>query len=57
MIGLRLLALFLIFLALTHLSLAAKIKPANISDEELRKIIETDPADEIKISFWDLPLS
>jgi len=56
MSSLRLLALFLIFLALTHLSLAAKIKPANISDDELKKIIERDPADEIKVSFWDLPL-
>ena len=56
MIGLKLLALFLIFLAVMQPSLAAIIKPANISDEELKKIIETDPADEIKISFWDLPL-
>jgi len=53
----RLLVQFcLIFLIITHLSIAATIKPANISDEELKKIIESDPADEIKITFWDLPL-
>jgi len=51
-----LLLFFLITLTVTHLSLAAKVKPANISDEELKKIIESDPADEVKISFWDLPL-
>ncbi len=57
MINLRLLVQFcLIILIITHLSIATKIKPANISDEELKKIIKSDPADEIKISFWDLPL-
>ncbi|RLI79975.1 hypothetical protein DRP05_01985 [Archaeoglobales archaeon] len=30
--------------------------PANVSDEELMKQVKNDPPDEVKISFWDLPL-
>ena len=46
----------LIILLLLNSATAAEIKPANISDEELQKIIMNDPPDEKKISFWDLPL-
>lgn len=56
MISLRLLVIFLIILTVMHPSLAATIKPANISDDELKKIIESDPADEVKVPFWELPL-
>lgn len=38
------------------LTLAFKVKPANISDEELEKRIKSDPPDEVKVSFWQLPL-
>ncbi len=31
-------------------------EPVNISDEELKKILEEDDLDEIQISFWELPL-
>ncbi len=43
-------------LLLLNIVTAFEVKPANISDEELQKIIANDPPDEKKISFWDLPL-
>jgi len=33
-----------------------EVKPANVSDEELQRIIANDAPDEKKVSFWDLPL-
>lgn len=35
---------------------AFNVKPANISDKELEKIITNDAPDERKVSFWELPL-
>jgi len=35
---------------------AFEVRPANVSDEELQKIIMNDPPDEVKVSFWELPL-
>ncbi|MBE8538974.1 ArsR family transcriptional regulator [Geoglobus acetivorans] len=35
---------------------AATIKPANVSDEELMERVKNDPADEVRVSFWELPL-
>jgi|GEM_PF-1219055 predicted transcriptional regulator len=46
----------LLILLLLNIVSAFEVKPANISDEELQKIIANDPPDEKKISFWDLPL-
>lgn len=46
----------LIFQNLFPISGAAVVKPANISDEELMERVKNDPADEVKVSFWDLPL-
>ena len=54
----KLLILFFTFL-LGLLSLpvsGAKIKPANISDEELMERVKNDPTTEVKVSFWQLPL-
>ena len=45
-----------VFLILISTSEAATVKPANISDGELMERVKNDPADEIKVSFWDLPL-
>ncbi len=50
-----LILLFFTFLIIP-ISEAAKIKPANISDEELMERIKNDPPDEVKVSFWELPL-
>ena len=51
-----LILLFLTFLLNLPISEAAKIKPANISDEELMERVKNDPPDEVKVSFWQLPL-
>ncbi len=53
---LLLLEFLLVFLILISTSEAATVKPANISDGELMERVKNDPADEIKVSFWDLPL-
>ncbi len=53
---LLLFTLLLIFQSLFPISGAATIKPANISDEELMERVKNDPADEVKVSFWELPL-
>ncbi len=47
--------LFLLFL-FVNLTSAATITPANVSDKELEEILKNDVADEVKISFWELPL-
>ena len=49
-------AVVAILLILTPQALAFESKPANISDEELQKLIENDAPDEIPVSFWELPL-
>ncbi|KUJ92812.1 MAG: hypothetical protein XD40_2006 [Archaeoglobus fulgidus] len=48
--------LLLIFLLLTYPVSAFSDQPVNISDEKLQKILEEDDANEIRITFWDLPL-
>jgi len=48
--------IFLFYLCNVHLAIAVKITPANISDEELEKRIKNDPPNEIKVTFWELPL-
>ncbi len=35
---------------------AFKWKPANLTDKQLQELIEHDKPDEVRISFWDLPL-
>lgn len=55
----RLISTFLI-LVLVLLSLqgcyAFKWKPANLTDKQLEELIKNDKPDEIKVTFWDLPL-
>jgi predicted transcriptional regulator len=52
----RILAVVIVLIVLIPQVLAFESKPANISDEELQKLIENDAPDEIPISFWELPL-
>lgn len=52
----RRLIIFIVLIILIPQVLAFKSKPANISDEELQKLIENDAPDEIPVSFWELPL-
>jgi len=49
-------SIFGILFLFINLTFAATITPANVSDEELEKILKNDVADEVKISFWELPL-
>jgi len=35
---------------------AFKWKPANLTDKQLEELIKNDKPDEIKVTFWDLPL-
>jgi len=52
----RILAVVIVLIVLIPQVLAFESKPANISDEELQKLIENDAPDEIPVSFWELPL-
>jgi len=35
---------------------AFKWKPANLTDKQLEELIKNDKPDEVRVSFWDLPL-
>jgi len=45
-----------ILIIITSTVLAFNDQPINISDKELKKILEKDNPNEIPISFWELPL-
>ncbi len=45
-----------ILIIATSTVLAFNDQPVNISDKELKKILEKDDLNEIPISFWELPL-
>ncbi len=53
---LRLIVIIILLTFLLHGCYAFKWKPANLTDKQLQELIEHDKPDEIKISFWDLPL-
>ena len=53
---LKLVPVLLLLLSTLQGCYAFKWKPANLTDKQLEELIKNDKPDEIKVTFWDLPL-